>query len=39
MLFAWMMRFRRLVTRYERLSANFLGFEKVACLVFLVRRL
>lgn len=38
-LFAWMMRFRRLVTRYEVNSRNFLGFTKLACLVILLRRL
>ena len=38
-LFAWMMRFRRLVTRYERLSSNFFAFVKLACLVILLRRL
>ena len=38
-LFAWMMRFRRLVTRYEHHSRNFLGFVKLACLVILLRRL
>ena len=38
-LFAWMMRFRRLVTRYEHTARNFLGFVKLACLVILLRRL
>ena len=38
-LFAWMMRFRRLVTRYEHNASNFLGFVKLACLVILLRRL
>jgi transposase len=38
-LFAWMMRFRRLVTRYEHNSRNFLGFVKLACIVILSRRL
>ena len=38
-LFAWMMRFRRLVTRNEHDSRNFLGFAKLACLVILLRRL
>lgn len=38
-LFAWMMRFRRLVTRYEHNARNFLGFVKLACLVILLRRL
>lgn len=38
-LFAWMMRFRRLVTRYERNAHNFLGFVKLSCLVILLRRL
>jgi transposase len=38
-LFAWMMRFRRLVTRYEHRSGNFLAFVKLACAVILMRRL
>jgi transposase len=38
-LFAWMMRFRRLVTRYEQHAANFLAFVKLACVVILLRRL
>jgi transposase len=38
-LFAWMMRFRRLVTRYEHNSSNFLALAKLACLVILLRRL
>jgi len=37
-LFAWMMRFRRLVTRYEHKASNFLGFVKLACLVILLRQ-
>lgn len=37
--FAWMMRFRRLVTRYEFNARNFLGFVKLACIVILLRRL
>lgn len=37
-LFAWMMRFRRLVTRYERHAANFLGFAKLACIAIFLRQ-
>ena len=37
-LFAWMMRFRRLVTRYEHKETNFLGFVKLACIAILLRR-
>lgn len=37
-LFAWMMRFRRLVTRYERKAKNFLAFVKLSCIVILVRQ-
>ena len=38
-LFAWLMRCRRLVTRYECKAENFLGFVKLACVVLLSRRL
>lgn len=38
-LFAWLMRSRRLVTRYEVKAANFLGFLKLACARLLWRRL
>lgn len=37
-LFAWMMRSRRLVTRYEHKETNFLAFVKLACIVILLRR-
>ena len=37
-LFAWMLRFRKLVTRYERHARNFLGFAKLACIVILLRQ-
>ena len=37
-LFAWMMRFRRLVTRYEQKADNFLAFTKLACVAILVRQ-
>ena len=37
-LFAWMMRFRRIVTRYERHARNFLGFVKLACIAILLRQ-
>ena len=36
-LFAWIFRFRRVVTRYERYAANFLGFVQLACAVILLR--
>jgi transposase len=36
-LFAWMLRFRRLVTRYERHARNFYAFTKLACIVILAR--
>jgi transposase len=36
-LFAWMLRFRRLVTRYEHHARNFSAFTKLACVVILVR--
>jgi transposase len=38
-LFAWMMRSRRLVTRYEHHAPNFLGFVQLACATILLRRL
>src|SRR6185369_5144387 len=38
-LFAWLMRFRRLVTRYEVHAPNFLGFVQLACAAVLLRRL
>ncbi len=38
-LFAWLMRCRRLVTRYECKAENFLGFVQLACIVILSRRL
>jgi transposase len=38
-LFAWLMRSRRLVTRYEWKSENFLGFVRLACARLLWNRL
>jgi transposase len=38
-LFAWLMRFRRLVTRYETKAENYLGLVHLAALVILLRRL
>ena len=38
-LFAWLMRFRRLVTRYEQKAENFLGLLRLGCAVILWRRL
>ena len=37
-LFAWMLRFRRITTRYERHARNFLAFAKLACMVILLRQ-
>ncbi|RYF11385.1 MAG: hypothetical protein EOO40_03415 [Deltaproteobacteria bacterium] len=37
--FAWLKRFRRLVTRWEAKSVNFLGFLQVGCAKILLRRL
>jgi transposase len=37
-LFSWLMKFRRLVTRYERKPENFLGFVQLACAIILLRR-
>jgi transposase len=36
-LFAWLFNFRRLVTRYERKTANFLAFVHLACAIILLR--
>ena len=36
--FAWLMRSRRLVTRYEHKAENFLAFVQLACAVILLRR-
>jgi transposase len=38
-LFAWLMRCRRLVTRYETKAENFLGLLRLACARLLWRRL
>ena len=38
-LFAWLMRFRRLVTRYEEKAENYLGLIHLACIAILLRRL
>lgn len=38
-LFSWLMRSRRLVTRYERKAANFLALLQLACAQILWRRL
>lgn len=37
-LFSWIMRWRRLVTRYEHKAENFLGFVHLACAMILLRR-
>jgi transposase len=36
--FAWLMRSRRLVIRYEHKAQNFLGFLQLACAIILLRR-
>lgn len=38
-LFAWLLRFRRLTSRYESKAQNFLGFLHLGCLVILLRHL
>jgi transposase len=38
-LFAWLQNFRRLVTRWEYHSENFLGFVQLGCIVILLRHL
>ena len=38
-LFAWLMCFRRLVTRWERRAENFLGFAKLGCIAILLRNI
>ncbi len=38
-LFAWLLRCRRLVTRYEYKAENFLGFVRLACARIIWRRL
>lgn len=37
-LFAWMMRFRRIVTRYEHKACNFAAFVKLSCVAILLRQ-
>jgi transposase len=37
--FAWIFNSRKLVTRYEHLACNFLGFLHLACAMLLLRRL
>ena len=38
-LFAWIMRFRRVVTRYEHKAEHFLGFVQLACIAILLRQI
>jgi transposase len=38
-LFAWLLRFRRISTRYEHKAENYLGFVHLGCLVILLRHL
>ena len=35
---AWLQNFRRVVIRYERLTANYLGFVYLACALIVLRR-
>jgi len=37
-LFAWLHNFRRIVTRYDYYSMNYLGFVQLGCLVILMRQ-
>lgn len=37
--FSWLFNFRKVVTRYEVLAANFRGFLHLACALLLLRRL
>ena len=37
-LFAWLHNFRRLITRHERHSENFLAFVQLGCVCILLRR-
>ncbi len=37
--FAWMQNYRRLVTRWEHLTENFLDFVQLACLLMLIGHL
>lgn len=38
-LFAWLKRWRRIATRWERRAGNFLGFVHLGCIVLLLRKL
>jgi transposase len=38
-LFAWLKNFRRLTSRWERYSANFLGMVQLGCMLILLRHL
>jgi transposase len=38
-LFAWLLRSRRVATRYEHKAENYLGFVHIGCLVILLRHL
>ncbi len=38
-LFAWLKRWRRISTRWERRAENFLGFVHLGCIVLLLRKL
>ncbi len=36
-LFAWLKRWRRIATRWERKAENFLGFVQLGCVILLLR--
>jgi len=38
-LFAWLKRWRRIATRWDRSADNFLGFVHLGCVVLLLRKL
>jgi transposase len=38
-LFAWLLNFRRLRTRWERHACNFLGMLRLGCIIILLRRM
>jgi transposase len=38
-LFAWLQNYRRIVTRWERHAANYLGFVQLGCILILLRHL
>ena len=38
-LFAWLLRFRRISTRFDRIAQHYLGFVHLGCIVILLRHL